>query len=137
MSFSSWDGGSYRQKIVGHDDDYGTPVAGSKTDIRGQTAGARISNEIIELCRVIFDMGVCLQDGSWGVRFGDLFEAYTKISNKLVGMLMRARRHGLVEFEGEMLFQRRDDHVVVRLVKLPLSLQAFAQQKGVHMASVE
>lgn len=30
---------------------------------------------------------------------------------------MRARKHGFVHFEGEMLFQRRDDHVMVTLLK--------------------
>lgn len=32
-------------------------------------------------------------------------------------MLMRARKHGLLTFEGEMLFQRRDDHVLVELLQ--------------------
>lgn len=32
-------------------------------------------------------------------------------------MLMRARKHGLLHFEGEMLFQRRDDDVIVSLLK--------------------
>lgn len=32
-------------------------------------------------------------------------------------MLLRARKHGLVTFEGETLFQRQDDHVVITLLK--------------------
>ena len=40
-----------------------------------------------------------------------------RISNKLVGVLLRARKHGLVHFEGETLFQRRDDHVPVSLLR--------------------
>ena len=40
---------------------------------------------------------------------------YTVISNKVVGLLLRARKHGLVDFPGEMLYQRRDDHVVIKL----------------------
>lgn len=31
--------------------------------------------------------------------------------------MLRARKKGLIEFEGEMLFQRRDDNVIVSLVK--------------------
>ena len=40
-----------------------------------------------------------------------------RISNKLVGVLLRARKHGLVHFEGETLFQRRDDNVPVSLLR--------------------
>lgn len=58
-------------------------------------------------------------DGSYSIQFGKLFEAYTKISNKLVGMLLRARKQGLVMFEGEMLYQRRDDHVVIYCLHVP------------------
>lgn len=38
---------------------------------------------------------------------------YTRISSNLVGMLIRARRRNLVNFEGEMLWQRRDDQVPI------------------------
>ena len=48
---------------------------------------------------------------------------------QLVGMLMRARRQGLVEFEGEMLLQRRDDHVVVRLVNTPDELMEDVEKR--------
>jgi len=42
---------------------------------------------------------------------------------------MRARRQGFVSFEGEMLFQRRDDHVVIRLVKLPEDLEVDVERQ--------
>jgi len=42
---------------------------------------------------------------------------------QVVGILMRARRQGFVNFEGEMLFQRRDDDVVIWLVKSPEELE--------------
>ena len=51
------------------------------------------------------------------IKFGRLFEIYVRISNKLVGVLLRARKHGLVHLEGETLFQRRDDHVPVSLLR--------------------
>jgi len=35
-------------------------------------------------------------------------------------MLRRARKYGLVDFEGEMLYQRQDDHKIVTMLK-PLS----------------
>lgn len=45
-------------------------------------------------------------------------------------MLMRARRQGLVDFEGEMLYQRRDDHVLIRLIRTPEDLMnAIERQK--------
>jgi len=37
-------------------------------------------------------------------------------------MLLRARKQGLIQFEGEMLFQRRDDHVTIHLMALPEQL---------------
>src|SRR5687768_12288566 len=45
------------------------------------------------------------------------FQLYTVISDKLVGSLLRARKKGLIDFEGEMLYQRRDDNVPITLVK--------------------
>lgn len=53
------------------------------------------------------------------IKFGDLFRMYQVISNKVVGILIRARRHGYVDFEGEMLYQRRDDDKLIRLLKSP------------------
>ena len=38
------------------------------------------------------------------------------ISNKVVGILLRARKYGFVTFEGEMLFQGQDDNVVITLL---------------------
>ena len=40
-----------------HDKDYGTPVAGSKTEARAKLAHERISREILEMCCVIEDNG--------------------------------------------------------------------------------
>lgn len=54
----------------------------------------------------------------------DLFDRYIRISDKVVGILMRARKHGLVDFEGEMLWQGRDDHVVITLLSEPSTAQA-------------
>lgn len=48
--------------------------------------------------------------------FKELFELYKVISNKVVGLLIRARKHKLVAFEGEMLYQGRDDAVLITLL---------------------
>ena len=50
------------------------------------------------------------------ITFGRLFQIYTVISNKVVGVLLRARKYGFVTFEGETLFQGRDDNVVITLL---------------------
>lgn len=44
-------------------------------------------------------------------------QIYTSINDKLVGLLLRARKYKFVEFEGEMLFQRRDDDVPIFMLK--------------------
>jgi hypothetical protein len=104
-----------------HGSEYGTPVAGSKTAQRGHQAHDRISKEIIQLCSVIEDNGTTQEDEAGSnpvtvITFGQLFDTYNYISNKLVGILLRARKYGLVSFEGEMLFQRRDDDVIITLL---------------------
>lgn len=48
-------------------------------------------------------------------------------------MLMRARKQGLIEFEGEMLFQRQDDHVMVKLVKFPDELMEDIERRKVEL----
>ncbi|KXJ28275.1 Actin-binding Rho-activating protein [Exaiptasia diaphana] len=101
------------------DKDYGRPVAGSKTEIRGKHAGLHISQEVYDLCKIIERMGNAQSDGTVTIKFGKLFNIYTSISNKLVGMLMRARKQDLVQFEGEMLWQRRDDDKIITLLRVP------------------
>lgn len=80
------------------------------------------------LCETIYDCGYRLPDGRAIIRFGDLFnvstslffrsnltsytmslrhlfQMYSAISDKCVGNLLSARKHGYVSFEGEMLYQ--------------------------------
>lgn len=98
---------------------YGRPVPGSKTEARGIKAHENIEDEIRVLCQVIEEHGAPIEKGIAEIKFGELFRLYQVISNKVVGVLIRARKHGFVEFEGEMLYQRRDDNVIIRLVKSP------------------
>lgn len=114
---------------VKKDSNYGTPVAGSKTEARGKLAHQRISNEIIELCAVIEDNGMRVDENRTTITFGRLFDIYTVISNKVVGVLLRARKYGFVSFEGETLFQRQDDNVVITLL-LPTSKVKEIQKEG-------
>lgn len=96
---------------------YGKPPEGSKAEQRGKDAQSHICREVEELCLVIKQIGSPRKmDGKITVEFGALFEHYVTISNKLVGVLLRARKQGLVQFDGEMLWQGRDDRVLITLL---------------------
>ncbi|XP_069691929.1 actin-binding Rho-activating protein-like isoform X2 [Periplaneta americana] len=118
-----------------NDPNYGRPVAGSKTDMRGKKAHTHISKEVLQLCQIIYENGEPIEEMTEDGRnqivisFGELFQIYTSISNKVVGVLLRARKHKFVDFEGETLFQRRDDDVPVILRKsLPEIGEIFQAQ---------
>jgi len=101
------------------DSDYGTPQEGTLTEFRGRKAHQSISREIVELCEVMaMNCKITSPDGKLrGIYFGELFNIYNKISNKVVGLLIRARKYNLVEFEGETLFQGRNDKTPVYLLR--------------------
>lgn len=99
------------------DPEYGKPKAGTLTEKRGKDAHRHLGKEVKELCLVIRNIGATAEDGLTRVPFGKLFDTYVTISNKLVGVLLRARKQGLLHFEGEMLWQGRDDHVVITLLE--------------------
>ncbi|KAI1307939.1 Actin-binding Rho-activating protein [Halotydeus destructor] len=101
-----------------HSDDpnYGRPVPGSKTEQRGIKAHKHMLEEVKNLCAVIRQCGLETPQG-WLINFGELFRIYAAISDKVVGVLLRARKQKLLDFEGEMLFQRRDDHVIITLFR--------------------
>lgn len=98
------------------EDGYGRPKEGSKTAERARRAEAHIHREIDDMCFVIRTMADPDPDGRTRVTFGELFDRYVRISDKVVGILMRARKHGKVAFEGEMLWQGQDDHVIITLL---------------------
>uniref|UniRef100_A0A182UD78 Costars domain-containing protein n=1 Tax=Anopheles melas TaxID=34690 RepID=A0A182UD78_9DIPT len=101
-------------------EEYGKPKAGSLTEYRGKKANIQVYQEMLELCQVIDVDGKPVSKKNPDIKmiyFGELFNIYTHINDKLVGLLLRARKHDLIQFEGECLFQRRDDHVPVYLTK--------------------
>lgn len=100
-------------------DEYGKPIAGSLTEQRGQRANIHVLKEMLELCQIIDSEGYNVKDEPEMkvIPFGELFNIYTYISDKVVGILLRARKHKLVEFEGEVLFQHRDEDVPIFLLK--------------------
>lgn len=115
----SFECASLRGKFNINDPSYGRPLPGSKTEARGLKAHENIEDEIRVLCSVIEEHGEPVEGALAVIKFGELFRLYQVISNKVVGILIRARKHGWVEFEGEMLYQRRDDHVLIKLIKSP------------------
>ncbi|KOC67682.1 Actin-binding Rho-activating protein [Habropoda laboriosa] len=112
-------------------EEYGRPKAGSLTDIRGRKATAHILKEVLELCEIIYQEGTPCRDQPeiTAITFGDLFNIYTHISDKCVGLLLRARKQKFVEFEGEVLFQRRDDNVPIYLVKPVSEIRELFNQR--------
>ncbi|XP_025028514.1 actin-binding Rho-activating protein [Python bivittatus] len=99
------------------DEGYGYPKEGTKTAERAKRAEDHIHREMRDLCFIIRTMAQPRRDGKIQVTFGDLFERYVHISDKVVGILMRARKHGMLDFKGEMLWQGRDDAVLITLLE--------------------
>ncbi|XP_050694120.1 actin-binding Rho-activating protein-like isoform X2 [Eriocheir sinensis] len=106
-----------RPKLSKDDPNYGRPVAGSKSERRGRGAARHVNAEVVFLCDMIHQEGYQLPDGTAAITFGELFQLYTRISNKVVGMLLRARKYDLLTFEGETLFQGRNNDTVIKLLK--------------------
>eukprot|EP00062_Callorhinchus_milii_P026745 gi/632989218/ref/XP_007883531.1/ PREDICTED: actin-binding Rho-activating protein-like [Callorhinchus milii] len=98
------------------DQGYGRPQEGSQTAERAERAHRHIHKEMEEMCFIIGDLGVRGIDGKSRVTFGRLFDRYVRVSDKVVGILMRARKHGLLSFQGEMLWKGKDDQVVITLL---------------------
>ncbi|XP_022824779.1 actin-binding Rho-activating protein-like [Spodoptera litura] len=122
-------------------DEYGKPIPGSMTEFRGAEAQARVCTEMKELCEIINEYGKTpcksllppeLKDATKVISFGELFTIYTVISDKLVGLLLRTRKHQLTYFEGEVLFQKRDDDVPVFLMQTIQDIRAYCDNKAMQ-----
>lgn len=95
------------------------PKPGSLTEFRGMKANIQVFQEMIDLCAIIHSEGKPVE-GEPDLReilFGELFQIYVHINDKVVGLLLRARKHELLTFEGECLFQKFHDHVPVYLLR--------------------
>ncbi|CAJ0942631.1 unnamed protein product, partial [Mesorhabditis belari] len=92
--------------------DYGRPPPGSKTERRGIKAGVHVCREVLFLMEKIDESAEGSPPHKY-VAFGRLFYIYALYSDKLVGMLLRARKYGLVTFDGEMLYQGQDDSKLI------------------------
>merc|ERR1719225_1513845 len=77
---------------------------------------------------MISERGWAEEDGSRSILFGDLFNAYRFISDKCAGLLLRARKYKLITFEGEMLFQSKDDKTVISMVRSFAEIHGFYKE---------
>ncbi|KAG4077615.1 hypothetical protein HA402_008875, partial [Bradysia odoriphaga] len=128
----SQDGRSVSPKPKFSKEEYGKPIAGSLTAARGQKANMHVFKEMLELCQIINTEGYPQSEEDPSLKFilfGELFNIYTHINDKLVGLLLRARKHKLLDFEGEVLFQRRDDDVPVCMCKPIKEIKAILDGK--------
>ncbi|XP_029358996.1 actin-binding Rho-activating protein [Echeneis naucrates] len=103
------------QRLRKGDSGYGRPKEGSKTAERGDRAQKHIHREMEEMVWIIRDMGSKDKEGRTVISFGRLFDRYVKISDKVVGILLRCRKHKMLDFEGEMLWKGQDDDVIITL----------------------
>ncbi|XP_061076504.1 actin-binding Rho-activating protein [Conger conger] len=104
------------QRLQKGDEGYGKPKEGTKTAERGERAQRHIRREMDDMCYIIRDMGRVGEDGRICMTFGRLFGRYVKISDKVVGILLRCRKHGMLDFPGEMLWQGQDDDIIITLL---------------------
>ena len=59
-----------------------------------------------------------------------LFKIYNRINDKVVGLLIRARKKDLLSFEGEMLYQGKDDLTWIVLTKNINTIRVFFGRDG-------
>merc|ERR1712050_584058 len=102
---------------VTHGKDYGKPQPGSESEKRSLAYQRNIMEEVAKICYQIKQFGTRSADGTEQISFGELFKLNEKISNKCVGILQRARKHRLLPFPGETLWQGADDSVVISLIR--------------------
>ena len=85
--------------------------------------GEVIESEVIDMCYFIAEIGTHTIEGTYEIKFGQLFrkiyENYTKIATRFMKILKKGRKMNLIEFEGEMLYQGQDDDKIITLLGTP------------------
>lgn len=86
---------------------------------------------MIDLCSIIHDEGrvVTGEPDLREITFGELFQIYIHINDKVLGLLLRARKHELLTFEGECLFQKFHDHVSIFLLRPITKIREIMKEK--------
>lgn len=103
------------KKLKPGDKGYGSAPEGSESAVRAQKANDWVKVQVKQLIDVIGEIGTAGPGGLKQTNFGTLFVRYETISDTVVGILQRAKKYGVVTFEGEMLFQGQSNGVVIAL----------------------
>merc|ERR1719209_604476 len=111
--------GDFAKTITDPDEEVKLETRVQTSDQRSKEANEKLNFEIWEICDTIQTIGLPDDDGGFMVEFGELFDTYSTVSSQTVGLLIRARRQGLVHFEGETLLKGKDDFEIVTLLKMP------------------
>lgn len=90
---------------------------GTEPQDRVQMAAKWVDKELRKLIQEIQRLGAKNSDGLWEVKFGVLFEETANIFEALSGILKTAKKHKIVTYKGELLFQSYHDNVVITLIK--------------------
>jgi len=92
------------------------PAVGSSLSAARAEEGAKwVDEAVAKLVNEIKKIGYDEQ-GRMAVKFITLFKHYENISDSLVGIMIRAKKRGLIEYVGEMLLQGKDDDVVITVI---------------------
>ena len=74
--------------------------------------------DLFEVCHIYIYIYVCVSVRLLNI-ISFCFQIYTNISDKLVGVLLKARKQGYLTFKGEILLQNRDENIPIQLIRLP------------------
>lgn len=89
----------------------------SRAEQRQQEAARWTDREVRKLIAEIIRLGQRNAAGQHTIAFGPLFEETGNIFEALSGTLVTAKKHGVVQYEGQLLLQRAHDDVVIILLK--------------------
>ena len=94
---------------------------------RNKMSNIKVSEDVVELCTIIETNGDQIDDKT-SITFGKLFDLYENISENLVAFLRRAKKFKFVDFEGEMLFQGKDNETRITLLKSAAEVKQIASE---------
>mmetsp|Transcript_11718 Transcript_11718/g.16746 ORF Transcript_11718/g.16746 Transcript_11718/m.16746 type:complete len:138 (+) Transcript_11718:2-415(+) len=105
------------------DKGYGTAPEGSASAKRAEKATQWVKEQIVQLIQIIQDLGEGMKPLPY-TTFGILFVEYENISDTLVGILQRAKKYGVLTYEGDMLWQGQSDDVQIHLLEAAFTFKA-------------
>merc|ERR1719150_97372 len=91
--------------------------------------------DIEVLCEIIYGYGERYDDGTAAIGFTWLFKMFNRAN--IVGILIKAKKHGLVFYDGEIVFasvrSEDDDEFVVLQKPIEEIRRAFSEMRGRHV----